>query len=84
MHSNHINTLEKYRGQYNTLKTVGYLPNLDNAARQEILTVIHEAINPGYIASLWCAPCVADMVEYAFKQLDAYLASRPQPKKSKA
>jgi hypothetical protein len=46
------------------------LKDLDGAAKNEILSVIRKEINPEYTVMLWCGHCVAQMIEYVFKEAD--------------
>lgn len=61
--------LEKYREHYNRLVKDDSL-NLSHEGRNEIVDVIRKEFNPGYTYMEWCGKCVADMVKYAFSELD--------------
>lgn len=62
--------LEKYRPIYNIWMNDRVLKDLDGAAKNEILSVIRKEINPEYTVMLWCGHCVAQMIEYVFKEAD--------------
>ena len=62
--------LEKYRRQYNTWVNDRVLYDLDGAAKNEIIDVIRQEWNPGYVTDLWCGNCVVKMLELAFKSMD--------------
>ncbi len=77
MKQDNIEFLEAQRHHYNTLVNAGYVQHLDQATRQRILDIIHEEFNPGYIASLWCQSCIADMLKYCYVQYDKWIAAQP-------
>jgi hypothetical protein len=47
---------------------------LDYGVRDGFLKVIRDEFNPGYLANLWCSPCVVDMMRYVYTQYDKYLS----------
>lgn len=73
MKPENIEFLEANRHHYNTLVNAGYVQHLDQATRQRMLDVIHEEFNPGYIGTLWCPPCVADMIKYVYVQYEKWI-----------
>jgi hypothetical protein len=52
---------------YTILTKAGYVQHLDSATRTRMLAIIKEEINPTYTSDLWCQTCVAEMVNYLYK-----------------
>lgn len=75
MRKENIEFLEANRHHYNTLVNAGYVQHLDQATRQRMLDIIHEEFNPGYIGTLWCPPCVADMIKYVYVQYEKWIVA---------
>lgn len=65
--------LDSQRGHYITLTRAGFVQNLTNEVRQQLLDVIREEFNPGYLCCLHCQADVADMIRFAFTQYDLKL-----------
>jgi hypothetical protein len=65
--------LNNQRGHYITLTQAGFIQNLTNDIRQQLLDVIREEFNPGYLCCLHCQADVAEMVRYAYTQYDLKL-----------
>lgn len=77
MRADNIEFLEANRHHYTTLVNAGFIQHLDQSTRQRMLDIIHEEFNPGYIATLWCQSCIADMLKYLYVQYDKWVASQP-------
>jgi Cys-tRNA synthase (O-phospho-L-seryl-tRNA:Cys-tRNA synthase) len=73
MKENNMVFLDSQRGHYITLTKAGFIQNLTNDIRQQLLDVIREEFNPGYLCCLHCQGDVAEMVRYAFTQYDLKL-----------
>lgn len=78
MNEESIKFLDANRHHYDLLVRAQYLKHLDGATRQGILNVIRTEFNPGYLADLWCATCVATMITFAYVQYDKWLAEQGQ------
>lgn len=76
MRQESINFLEEKKPVYDMLVKAGIVVQLDGATRQGILNVIREEWDPGYLADLWCAPCVQTMIRYAYTQYEKYLKNQ--------
>lgn len=72
--------LDSQRGHYITLTKAGFIQNLTNDIRQQLLDVIREEFNSGYLCCLHCQADVAEMVRYAFTQYDLKLEEYGQSK----
>lgn len=83
MKANNRKFLDEQRGVYNTLVNAGFIMNLSNETRQELLRIIREEFSPGYLCCMHCNADVAAMVRYVFVQYDAFLAANPAPKPKK-
>lgn len=75
MKQENVEFLDANRHHYTTLVNAGYVQHLDQATRQRMLDIIHEEFNPGYIGTLWCPPCVADMIKYVYVQYEKWIAA---------
>lgn len=65
-----INFLEANRFHYDILMKAGYVKEVDHNFKETLLAVIRKEFQPGYNAVLWCGPCVADMIKFAWAQYD--------------
>ena len=70
MRADNRKSLERYRSQYEAWVNDDVLYDLDGSARNEILRIIREEWAPGYQVNVWCGKCVADMLVFAFKNMD--------------
>jgi len=65
-----VQFLEANKHHYETLVRAQFVQHLDNATREGMLRVIREEFAPGYQASLWCAPCIMEMIRYLYTQYE--------------
>ena len=70
--------LDDNRHHYDIYVRAQYIQHFDSATRQRMLDVIHEEFNPGYIGTLWCQSCIADMLKYCYVQYDKWIAAQPK------
>lgn len=73
--------LDSQRGHYITLTRAGFVQNLTNEVRQQLLDVIREEFNPGYLCCLHCPGDVAEMLRFAFTQYDLKLEEHGKEQK---
>ena len=69
MNQHNRDKLEKYRPKLH-LWLNDKTCHLDGGQKDEILLIIREEFNPGYVVDLWCGRCVVKMMEYAFNEMD--------------
>ncbi|OOQ57156.1 hypothetical protein [Mucilaginibacter pedocola] len=69
-----IQFLDEHRHIYTTLMAAGIIKHLDMATRQRMVDIIRLEFAPNYISTLWCQPCVIDLVKFAYAQYDKWLA----------
>jgi hypothetical protein len=79
MKANNAKFLDENRGIYTTLVNAGFIQNLTNETRQELLRITREEFSPGYLCCMHCSADVAAMVKYVFHQYDVWKASNPTP-----
>jgi hypothetical protein len=72
--------LDNNRGHYITLTRAGFIQNLTNETRQQLLDLIREEFNPGYLCCLHCSADIAAMITYAYTQYDLKLEQDGQNK----
>ena len=72
--------LDNNRGHYITLTRAGFIQNLTNETRQQMLDVIREEFNSGYLCCLHCQGDVAEMIRFAYTQYDLKLEQDGQNK----
>lgn len=65
----HKKVLEKHRHYWDSLRTVGFMRNLDKPVFDELQQVHNEAIAVQHFTH-WCGECVADMVRILYTQFD--------------
>ena len=75
MKPENIAFLEQHKFHYETLTKAGYVSNLDYHVKEGWLRIIQEEFNPGYMATLWCPPCIAEMINIVYAQYHKYLES---------
>lgn len=75
--------LNKNRHYYEQWVRAQFLQHLDIATRQGLLDVIRAEFNPAYLSNLWCSPCVAELLVYAYTQYDKYLKKQQDDKGTK-
>jgi hypothetical protein len=66
-----ITFMEANRPHYNTLVQAQFLTNIGYDIKEGILNIARK-FDPGYMANLWCSPCVCDLVKYAYVQFDKW------------
>lgn len=76
MREHNIETLERFRNHWNSYQQLQWMPYLSEQDKSDVLQVIREDIDAGYMANLWCGNCVVEMFALAFRHLDNYLASK--------
>lgn len=92
MNPNNAKFLEDNRGIYTTLVNAGFIQNLTNETRQELLRITREEFSPGYLCCMHCNADIAAMVKYVYQQYDnqpkeeakLIIESVPKPKKVNA
>lgn len=74
-----IQFLNDNRHIHTTLIAAGVIKHLDMATRQGLLNIIHEEFAANYITTLWCQPCVIELVKFAYAQYDKWLEENSPP-----
>lgn len=62
--------VEINRAHYNTLTKAGFVQNLSNEIKSEMLKIIRENFNPGYLCCMHCPGDIAAMIKYLYTQYD--------------
>lgn len=73
-----IDFLDANRHHYDLWQRAKIMKDLDGATRRRLLEVIRKEFNPGYLADLWCGPCVAETIRYAYVQYDQWKSINKQ------
>jgi hypothetical protein len=67
----HVEILEQHRGDWETLKTSGFMRNMDRDTFDQLQNIHNEALGPAQYTH-WCAVCVADMVRILYTNYDKW------------
>lgn len=63
--------MANHRHIYNQLNMAGTL-NIDHGTKVRLAEIIRRNWDGGYLVNLHCGQCVADMVKFAYVQLDKH------------
>lgn len=67
----HADILNQHREHYDTLRTSGYIRNLDDPLKKSLQLIYNEAVGPERFTR-WCGDCVADMVQRLYRAFDEW------------
>jgi len=62
--------VELNRTHYITLTKAGFVQNLSNEIKSEMLRIIRENFNPGYLCCMHCPGDIAAMIQFLYLQYD--------------
>jgi len=62
--------VELNRSHYITLTKAGFVQHLSNEIKSEMLRIIRENFNPGYLCCMHCPGDIAAMIQYLYIQYD--------------
>jgi hypothetical protein len=83
MNPNNAKFLDDNKGIYTTLVNAGFIQNLTNETRQELLRITREEFSPGYLCCMHCNADIAALVKYVFHQYEVWQQNNPLPKPKK-
>lgn len=73
MTKEHIRFLEQNRHHWTAWEKAQIFNQLDSSVRNGMLNIYREYWDGGYIANLWCSPCVVDLMKKLYTNYDKYL-----------
>ena len=79
--------VELNRSHYITLTKAGFVQHLSNEIKSEMLRIIRENFNPGYLCCMHCPGDIAAMIQYLYIQYDklpkgVIIEITPEPKET--
>lgn len=74
----HEQILEEHAFHYESLKTAGFMRNIDRQVFEKLQTVYREAVGPEMFTH-WCGECVSEMVYRLYTAFNEWKESHSSP-----
>ena len=71
----HVEVLERYKEHWETLRTAGFMRNVDRPVFDDLQNVHNEALGPVQYTH-WCPSCVADLVRILYTNYEKWQANQ--------
>jgi hypothetical protein len=71
----HIEVIERHKGHWETLRTAGFMRNVDRPVFDELQNVHNEVLGPVQYTH-WCPSCVADLVRILYTNYEKWQSTQ--------
>lgn len=72
----HIDFLNNNRKHWQVWESAQIFNQLDMSVRDGMLNIYREYWDGGYLANLWCSPCVVDLMKKLYTNYDKWVAEQ--------